>query len=72
MAKLEKAMKLESGPVPKNDEWENILGHEKLKPGMPIPEQKLKQAAHVPTKQSKANGHLNGTPMTVGTPSAGE
>ena len=72
MAKLEKAMKLEPGPVPKNDEWENILGHEKLKPGMPIPEQKMKQSAQVPTKQLKANGHVHGTHMTVGTPSAGE
>lgn len=31
LANLDSAMNMNPGPVPKSDEWENILGHEKLK-----------------------------------------
>ncbi|MCJ1394138.1 hypothetical protein MMC18_007016 [Xylographa bjoerkii] len=69
LAKLEKAMKFEPGLVPKNDEWENILGLEKLKAPLPIVEVKGKVASSAAPKLQKLNGHANG--MTVGIP-AGE
>ncbi|MCJ1399911.1 hypothetical protein MMC11_003114 [Xylographa trunciseda] len=69
LAKLEKAMKFEPGLVPKNDEWENILGLEKLKAPLPIVETKGKAAPQVVSKLQKINGLVNG--MTVGIP-AGE
>ena len=72
LARLEKAMKMEPGSVPKNDEWENILGHEKLKTTIPNGEQKGKQPLHAPVKISKVNGRTNGVPSRVGTPSANE
>ena len=72
MAKLEKAMKMEPGPVPKNEEWENILGHEKLKPVIPNSESKSKQTVQATTKPAKVNGQVNGIPATVGTPPVGE
>ena len=31
MAKLEKAMQMQPGPLPNNSEWEDQLGHEKIK-----------------------------------------
>ncbi|MCJ1287792.1 hypothetical protein MMC26_007144 [Xylographa opegraphella] len=69
LAKLEKAMKFEPGMVPKNDEWENILGLEKLKAPLPIVDTKGKAALHATSKVQKMNGHVAG--MTVGIP-AGE
>ena len=69
LAKLDKAVRLEPGPVPKNDEWENILGLEKLKAPLPIVEMKGKPAPHTASKLPKVNGHVNG--MIVGIP-AGE
>ena len=72
LAKLEKAMKLEPGTIPKNDEWENVLGHEKLKTQPLIPEQKMKSSSQPQVNSKKPNGHLNGMSMIVGTPSAGE
>ena len=69
-AKLEKAMKFEPGPVPRNDEWENILGHEKLKAPLPTVEPKLKQPAQLPPKQGKSSGNVNG--LIVGTSGADE
>jgi hypothetical protein len=70
LAKLEKAMKMEPGPVPKNDEWENILGLEKLKPPVPLPEQKGKVAVSGTAKQQKMNGTAIKT--APGTPAADE
>ena len=70
LAKLERAMKMEPGPVPKNDEWENILGHEKLKPPAPVVETKAKAAVPPIGKLPKVNGYVNG--MTVGTPAMGD
>ena len=72
LGRLEQAMKMEPGPVPNNDEWESILGHEKLKTAIPNGEPKGKQTANAPIKTSKANGRVNGAPSTVGTPSATE
>ncbi|MCJ1418305.1 hypothetical protein MMC32_004652 [Xylographa parallela] len=69
LAKLEKAMKFEPGLVPKNDEWENILGLEKLKAPLPIVETKGKAVPQAASKLQKVNGHVNG--MRVGIP-AGE
>ena len=62
LAKLEKAVKLEPGTVPKNDEWESILGHEKLKPGSPL-ETEVKPSHR--TKE-KMNGHPNGAGQPSG------
>ena len=58
LSKLEKALKLEPGPVPKNDEWENILGHESRKG--PLPESKAKQPVQPTARAPKANGQING------------
>ena len=58
LSKLEKALKLEPGPVPKNDEWENILGHESRKG--PVLEGKAKQPVPSTVKAPKANGQTNG------------
>ena len=70
MAKLERAMKMEPGPVPNNNDWEDLLGHEKAKPFSPT-EQNTKKSQ--PEKSSaKIKGQTNGSPMTVGTPSAAE
>ena len=63
--KLERAMKMEPGPVSKNDEWEHILGHEKLKPSTSQPEQKGKKlvqsAAHPMTESTRRTTQANGT-----------
>jgi Rox3 mediator complex subunit len=64
LAKVDKAVKLEPGPVPKNDEWENILGHEKPKPTVSPNELDVKAGAQE-RRSGKVNGHMNG-------PSAGE
>ena len=69
-AKLERALKLDPGLVPKNDEWENVLGHEKLKTPLPISEIKSKQATQIPPKQGKSQLQANG--LTIGTPAADE
>jgi len=68
IAKLEKAMKLVPGPVPKNDEWENILGLEKLKGPIPTVETKVRPVLPATSKMGKTNGHVNG--MTVQTQAA--
>jgi hypothetical protein len=64
LAKVDKAVKLEPGPVPKNDEWESILGHEKPKPAVSPNEPDSKPGAQE-RRLGKVNGHMNG-------PSAGE
>lgn len=65
LAKLEKAMKLDTGLVPKNDEWENILGFEKLKGPIPTVETKVRPVLPAASKMAKTNGHVSG--MTVQT-----
>ena len=55
VAKLDKAMQMQPGPVPNNSEWEYQLGHEKIKP---IDQNK---ASKVPQKTiPKVNGQVNG------------
>lgn len=54
LAKLEKAMQMQPGPVPNNNEWEDILGIEKAKPVDPAV--KNGKQAFV----AKANGQPNG------------
>jgi hypothetical protein len=56
--KLEKAFKLEPGPVPKNDEWESILGLEKVKPA-PAPKSESKNAAAL-GKPARSGVPVNG------------
>ncbi|MCJ1475647.1 hypothetical protein MMC13_004310 [Lambiella insularis] len=70
LAKLEKSMKFEPGLVPRNDEWEHVLGLEKLKAPMPLVETKVKAATQAAPKLHKVNGRVNG--MTVGIPAPGD
>lgn len=60
LAKLEKAMKMEPGPVPKNEEWESILGHEKIKPSGTLAMEADDRRAGSDRKAAKANGQMNG------------
>ena len=72
LARLDQAMKMDPGTVPSNEEWESILGHEKLKATLPNGEPKGKQAVSASSKTSKANGRANGAPSAVDTPIATE
>lgn len=47
LAKLDRAMKMEPGPVPNNEIWEDLLGHEKAK--------QILAPADVPAKKSIPN-----------------
>lgn len=69
MAKLERAMKMEPGPVPNNDFWEDTLGHEKVKPASALADTSPKKAIPPTTVSMKQKGHINGNNMKVGTPS---
>ena len=63
MSRLIKAVQLEPGQVPRNAEWENVLGHDKVK-GISEDTKSRKQEIQreVPmANTTKANGHLNGT-----------
>ncbi len=53
LAKLEKAMQMQPGPVPNNSEWEDQLGMEKVKP-LEVKASKLPDV-------TKINGRANGT-----------
>ena len=58
LAKLEKAMRMQPGPVPNNNEWEDLLGFEKA-----APIQAVLEAAPKAQKEKhsiKANGLNNG------------
>ncbi|KAL6718037.1 hypothetical protein ACLMJK_004122 [Lecanora helva] len=55
-AKLENAMQMQPGPVPNNSEWEDQLGHEKVKPL----DTKVSKTAQPSTATNKANGQANG------------
>ena len=55
MAKLDKAMQMQPGPVPNNSEWEDQLGHEKIKTVDPHKPSKVPQKT-IP----KINGQVNG------------
>ena len=56
MDKLDKAMQMSPGPVPNNNDWEDLLGHDKPKP--------VDHNTKVPkplNKNAKPNGQVNGT-----------
>ena len=59
LAKLEKAMHMQPGPVPNNSEWEDQLGHEKIKPA---DAKASKMLSNLNT--AKSNGQVNGTTTT--------
>ena len=55
MAKLDKAMHMQPGPLPNNHEWENLLGNDTPKPVEPT------KTSKIPIKPLiKANGQVNG------------
>lgn len=60
LAKLEKAMHMLPGPVPNNNEWEDLLGHEKIKPAGAALEQNSKKSAQAEATASRTNGLTNG------------
>lgn len=66
LAKLERAMHMQPGPVPNNSEWEDLLGFEKAKPLAAVvePGRKKGSLAEVPTK--KVNGLSNGARIDIG------
>ena len=67
-AKLEKAMQMQPGPVPNNNYWEDVLGHEKTKPVSAGPDPKVKPT--ISTAQT--NGGVNGArPHAINTQAAG-
>jgi hypothetical protein len=66
-SRLSKALQLEPGIVPRNAEWENILGHDKTKG--PVDEKSKKAEIRkdsVQANPAKANGHINGAGITQG------
>lgn len=55
LAKLDKAMQMQPGPLPNNNEWENLLGNDNPKPVEPT------KASKIPNKPvAKANAQVNG------------
>lgn len=74
LAKLEKAMQMQPGPVsntPEND-WEDLLGHEKVKPLPTIAEQNPKHAMNAEKLKTKPSAQVNGVHTPVGTDQAAE
>jgi len=68
LAKLDRAMKMEPGPVPNNETWEDLLGHEKTKP-IPSPaDVPIKKPLPIPTNTVRQNLQSNAA-NTVGIPS---
>ena len=57
LAKLDMTMQMQPGQLPNNNEWEDLLGHEKVKPV----EQNAKTLKPSLSTTIKTNGHLNGT-----------
>ena len=57
LAKLDKAMQMQPGPIPNNNEWEDLLGHEKPKPAEQNP--KASKPQNVTTVRT--NVQVNGT-----------
>lgn len=69
LAKLDLAMKMEPGPVPNNETWEDLLGHEKIKP-IPSPaDVPMKKSLPIPANTVRLSSQ-NNAPNTVATPSA--
>jgi hypothetical protein len=74
LAKLERAMQMQPGPVsntPEND-WEDLLGHEKVKPLPTVAEQNPKYAMNAEKLKAKPNGQVNGVRAPVGKDLAAE
>ncbi len=69
LAKLDRAMNMEPGPVPNNESWEDILGHEKSKPIPPPAEVATKKPLPHNSNIVKASGSNNAGNL-IGTPSA--
>ena len=63
LAKLEKAMQMQPGPVPntKDNDWEDLLGHEKVRPLPTIHEQNTKNPIPAEKLKAKPNAQVNGT-----------
>lgn len=68
LAQLEKAMRMQPGPVPNNNEWEDLLGFEKAAPIQAViePAPKAQREMH----SVKANGLTNGARLKTGKSSA--
>ncbi len=68
LAKLERAMLMQPGMVPSSPEndWEDLLGYEKVKPLPTITEQNPKRALHAEKLKAKPNGQINGVRAPVG------
>ena len=56
LAKLDRAMQMQPGSVPNNNEWEDLLGHDKPKPVEPNARASKLPSIAIP----KANGQVNG------------
>ena len=60
LAKLDKAMQMQPGPVPNNSEWEDQLGHEKIKPIEAKVSKSLQNTTiTTTTTTTKTNGQVN-------------
>ena len=68
LAKLDKAMRMQPGPIPNNNEWEDLLGFEKAAPIQPVIETAPK--AQKEKHSIKANGLSNGPRLKPGKASA--
>lgn len=71
LAKLEQAMQMEAGPLSNNNEWEDLLGHEKAKPIAATPDLTSKKPSHV-DNTAKVNGITNGARFDGGKGSSSE
>ena len=60
LAKLEKAMRMQPGPIPNNNEWEDLLGFEKAAPVQPVMESAPKSQKR--KHSSNTDGLSNGAP----------
>lgn len=72
LAKLEKAMQMQPGPLPNNAEWEDLLGYEKAKPITAVVDQKAKKQTHAEVPALKANGLSNGASVNAAKSTASE
>lgn len=62
LAKLDKAMQMQPGPLPNNNDWENLLGNDNPKPV------EVTKASRIPNKAlAKANVQVNGNPANAET-----
>lgn len=71
-AKLEKAMRMQPGPVPNNSDWEDLLGFEKVVPLPAIIEPTPKMVSQKGPHTGKVNGVVNGARVKTGKSSTSE